>query len=174
MDILQDIFDGRKEKESIWLSEDGKPIEENPFYVANETLYDRYDHIRDDILGKVMRGKVVVSDMKVTTLKKGDHYLFFNETGTVKKKLYRNDVLDLFNIVTGNCFNEEPNENDKVRITSIHEALRAMGTNLFPYGINGDHVEIRNRILAITENLKPSTEETMPGVLRESFRKLTK
>ncbi len=174
MNILKDIFNVETEEKDaqLWLQENGEMLTESPFYVRSGTLYDRHDQIRDDILGKAIRGSVTVMAGVSSFAEEGTQYNFVNQSGEIKRKFYRGDLVDILNAVIGNIFDDNPKESERERILSVFRGLKDMRMNIFPNGIENP-VAVGNRIIEITRKErmpKKDDDETLPGVLRESFK----
>lgn len=167
MDIAKDIF-GVDEGEQIWLKEGDELLKENPFSVAKGKLFDRFDSVRDDVLGKAIRGAVEPMRLSNGKVSNGDTYFYIKRDGDVAERESEGELLDIFNVIIGNVFHlEDDARESKERVLSVINGLDEIGLCLFPSGI-GRPLPLASSILEIT-SLEKLEEEEMHGVLRECF-----
>lgn len=172
MDIAKDIF-GVEEGVQIWLRENGELLKENPFSVTKGKLFDRFDSIRDDILGKAIRGAVEPMRLSLGKIDKGEKYFYIKRNGDLVERESGDEIIDIFNIIIGNVFHVEAEAKEaKPRVLSTISGLAEIGLCLFPSGI-GRPMPLASSILEITTKERIEDEE-MHGVLRESFSDLEK
>lgn len=131
--ILKIIFESQSQ---LWIkNEEHKFLPNNPFSIKNDCLVDKNERICDDVLGKVIRGSYSVTNTKedYSYLKKGTDYFFINENGNIRKRVYNNNILDIFNISIGNVFVD-----NQIDITEIDRVMSVLGMisykreNIFP------------------------------------------
>lgn len=131
--ILNIVFENQSQ---LWIKDENNNfLPNNPFSIKNDCLVDKNDAICDDILGKIIRGNYLVTNTKedYSFLKKGTAYFFINENGNVRKRVYNNNILDIFNISIGNVFINNKVENTEIdRVSSILDMLSYKRENFFP------------------------------------------
>ena len=168
---LEKIFEAA-ENEPFWLMENDELLSENPFVIRHGKLFDRLDAIRDDVIGKAIRGVVVPVKLAVGKIGEGEEYFYINISGEAECRENKDDLLDIFNIITGNAFRTEAEaEAGKHRVLSVVRGLGEIGMCLFPAGI-GQPMNLASAILEITNREHMSDEESMPGVLMEGFARM--
>ena len=164
-----------EETDHVWLKDHatGKLIENNPYYFEKNALYDNNDAISDEVLGKLIRGEIVVAQKTIRKLEPYQEYFFINEHGETKKKKYCGSLIDAFNIMTGNVFEnkEAVTREDRDRIRSILSMIFTENHSLFRYEIQDAHA-VAESILAVTDKEKDKhsiveeDKKNLKGVLK--------
>lgn len=154
----------------------GEPMERNPYYVADNKLYDSLSQIDDDTLGKLIRNDVSIDVVKKDGLEEGEHYFYINPDRKILHKENLFDVTDLMNIMLGNYFitKESVNEKDVKRVLSVFSLIKENKRNLFPYEVKEpDYVVAKVLEVTIQEKNKRSIidedDEACHGFLKKNF-----
>lgn len=80
-------------------------VPSSPYYIQNNTLFDRTDRTADDMLGKLLRGKAeVVHSGYKTLMKKKERYFYFDTEMRVQSRVNKGALADIINALTGNMF----------------------------------------------------------------------
>ena len=125
MQNLEDLFayEGRK----IWVQdvESGDFIPGNPFFVKDGCVTDSSRNIRDDIIGRLNRGKVSVSSAGFRMLDHDEKYFFFvYPTMRLNSRKFSQYGVDYMNILVGNVYRTESEaKDDQQRIKTVYDAL---------------------------------------------------
>lgn len=156
----------------------GEPMERNPYYVADNKLYDSLSQIDDDTLGKLIRNDVSIDVVKKDGLEYGEHYFYINPDRKILHKENLFDVTDLMNIMLGNYFitKESVNEKDVKRVLSVFSLIKESKRNLFPYEVKEpDYVVAKILEVTVQEKNKRSIidedDESCHGFLKKNFEK---
>lgn len=166
------VYDGIKlYLENSW----GEPLEKNPFYIANNRLYDKYSQVDDETLGRLIRKDVVITATKQDGLAEGEEYFFINPNRKILRKENTFDVTDLMNLMIGNHFfsKESVNEKEVRRIMSIFSLIKGSKRNLFPYEVKEPDFVVSEIISLISQEKNKKrivdNDEKEFGFLQKNF-----
>lgn len=138
---LADIFQV-SEKENLWIVDNTNTlIQDNPFHIIKDKVFDTEERLRDDILGRLVRKDILISKSNLINLSLNQSYFFLNEKLEIKHRRNKRTLIDMFNIMIGNTFIEEKaiQEEEIKRIKSIYFMFNSEHSNMFPYPIVDSH-----------------------------------
>ena len=76
---LADIFQV-SEKENLWIVDNTNTlIQDNPFHIIKDKVFDTEERLRDDILGRLVRKDILISKSNLINLSLNQSYFFLNE-----------------------------------------------------------------------------------------------
>ena len=160
---------GVKEKEPVWLKENGVLLRGNPFFVVQDKLVDNFDAVRDDVLGKAIRG--AVEQVKMGGGRVNGKYFWVDEKGVIRERENNGELFDIMNTILGNAFKTKDDAAAAdMRVLSTLRGLDEIGICLFPTGI-GNPLGLAAAILDVTSR-EQFSEEAMPGILKECFAEM--